>query len=94
MNVNDEKLRGTSFHTSASWRAKKALIEDEQCQIAQELRIWAIGYEDKVQIQLVREDGSKTGVFDMSQEQFNERSPEDFIQDMWALSDTADPSPS
>lgn len=88
MNVRDEKLRGASIEIRGSWCAKKALIEDEQCQIAQELRIWTIGHEDRIQIQLVREDGSKTGLFDVSPDQFCERSPEDFIQDMFALSDT------
>ena len=89
MNVRDEKLRGASIEIRGSWCAKKALIEDEQCQIAQELRIWTTGHwEDKIQIQLIRADGSKTGIFDMTREQFCDRSPEDFIQDMFRLSDT------
>lgn len=88
MKVNDDKLKGTSFHLSETWQKKKALLEDEKCQIASELRIWSIGYEDRIRIQLVRSDGTKTGIFGMTPEQFHERSPNEFIQDMWALSDT------
>jgi hypothetical protein len=86
MRVDDQRIRNTSFY-SPEWAAKKALLENDRCQIAEELRIWSIG-NDRIRVQLLRTDGTTTGVFDMMLEQFEERSPNDFIQDMWALSDT------
>ena len=90
MKVNDFRLRGTSFFGSAAWDDKKALLADDKCQIADELIIWQIGYEERIRVQLVMKDGTKSGIFGMTPEQFEERSPNAFIQDMWALSDTSE----
>ena len=88
MKVNDEKLHETTFYQSQAWIAKKAMLENERCTIADEMQIWSIGNEDRIRVQLISASGEKSGIFGMTPEQFEERAPGQFIQDMWALSDT------
>ena len=82
MRVDDSNLQLSELYNITKWQPKKAAVE--KCDIAQELRIWREGY-DVIKFQLLKHDGKPSKIFQATLEQFEERPPNLFLEDLVAL---------
>ena len=82
MRINDSGLQLSRLHDITGWQPKKALVET--CDIAQELIIWRENY-DEIKFQLLKHDGKLSRMFQATLEEFEERPPDLFLEDLEAL---------
>ncbi len=88
MKLDDRDLKDSELELAEEWIAKKAFIEDDRCEIAQECVLTCNDFEEEVQLFLIRDDGQKTVQATLEYQEFKDMSIEVFNEYLYHLSKT------